>query len=126
MAAPFGAVLNLFKRGRKIADGFFERIGDLWCQFFFVRDGREQVRMPQPHRLLQRKLEAPHIFDREAVQEALCAGEKRNDLFLDRQWLILPLFKELDETLAAAQQLLCRLVKIASEFCECLELAVLR
>ena len=30
------------------------------------------------------------------------------------------------ETLAAAQQLLCRLVKIASKFCERFELAVLR
>src|SRR5688572_25725103 len=71
-------------------------------------------------------LVATHIFDRNRVEEAFRGGIDDRHLLLNSERLILRLLQNLDETAAAIELCLRRLVEVAAELREGRELAVLR
>src|SRR5688572_10022353 len=90
-----------------------------------LSDAGQHARMAGLEEPVEILLVATHIFNRNRVEEALGGRIDNGDLLLDGERLILRLLQNFDETAAAIELCLCRLVEVAAELGESRELAVL-
>ena len=108
----------MFKRG-------FDRGPQLIVEDLLLGNLRQDLRMTSLEEAVQLFLVAPHVFDIDRIQITLCCGKDDDDLFFDRERLVLRLFQNLHQPPAAIQLCLCRFVEVASKLRERRKLAVL-
>src|SRR6185436_6099392 len=114
--ATFGQSLR--KGLREIADRGLSEAGGFVVERLGVADLAEQGAVFRAHVAQQAALEAGHGVDRHRVEEAVDAGEDRNDLLLDRHRRILRLLEQLGQARAAVEQALGRGVEVGAELGE--------
>ena len=95
-----------------------ERVGEILRLADLLQDRSLAAQL-----LAQLLLEARHLTGRNAIQEAVNAGEDRHNLLLHRPGLELGLVESRDHPLATGQRLQRRRVELRAELGESLELA---
>src|SRR5438045_6907869 len=101
-----------------------ERSLELIVELLLLDDPSEHLRRARLDELVQLALERPHFGHGNVVQVAVRAGVNHRHLTLDRQRLVLRLLENLDQTGAAIELRLRRLVEIAAELREGGETAI--
>src|ERR1017187_3650421 len=113
------ARLELFDNGLYLG-------GEVRVQDLLSADFVEHAAVRVIHEAVQLGFELTADIHWQIVQVALGAGPDNHDLLFDGQGLILVLFEDLDEVLAAIELLLRRLVEVAAELGKRGQFAILR
>src|ERR1017187_7575043 len=113
------ARLELFDNGLYLG-------GEVRVQDLLSADFVEHAAVRVIHEAVQLGFELTADMHWQIVQVALGAGPDNHDLLFDGQGLILVLFEDLDEVLAAIELLLRRLVEVAAELGKRGQFAILR